>query len=148
MGAALRARAERLTGVDLSPAMIAMAAGNGRYDSLVTGDAATFLTGSAPGAFDCIAAADALCYVGDLSPIFDACARSLAAGGLFAFSIETFDGEGYRLQATMRFAHGRPHIERIARVAGLRPVSLVPASSRREAGADVPGLIGVFAAPA
>ena len=37
----------------------------------------------------------------------------MADDGLFAFSLETFDGDGFRL-ATMRFAHSREYLERTA----------------------------------
>jgi predicted TPR repeat methyltransferase len=144
MGKALRGRADRLTGVDLSPAMIAKASEPGLYDTLAVDEAAAFLQRSAQGAFDLIVAADSLVYIGDLAPVFAAVATALAADGLFAFSVETFEGEGYRLQKTMRFAHDQGYVEATAREAGLRPLILQSASTRREAGADVPGLICMF----
>ena len=45
----------------------------------------------------------------------------------------------------MRFAHSRAYVEAIAREAALRPLLIQSASTRREAGADAPGLICVFA---
>ena len=144
MGEALRGRVEHLTGVDLSRAMIAKARERGHYDRLIADDAAAFLERSAHGAFDCIAAADVLCYVGDLQPILSATARALADGGLFAFTVETFEGEGYRLQRTMRFTHARSYLEAAANAVGLRALAVSAGSTRRETGADVPGLICVF----
>ena len=44
----------------------------------------------------------------------------------------------------MRFAHSRPYVEATAREVGLRPLLIQSASTRREAGADAPGLICVF----
>ena len=49
MGAALRGRADRLTGVDLSPAMIAKARERGVYDELIVGDAVALLESRAAG---------------------------------------------------------------------------------------------------
>ena len=43
MGAALRDRTDRLTGVDLSPAMIAKARERDVYDDLIVGDAVALL---------------------------------------------------------------------------------------------------------
>jgi predicted TPR repeat methyltransferase len=146
MGAAVRQRVDRLAGVDLSTAMIAKARGRGLYDTLEAGDAIDFLLRAEPGAFDCILAADALCYFGDLKAIFGACRRALADGGLFAFSIETFDGEAFQLQATLRFTHARAYVEAIARAAGCRPLVIRAASTRREAGVETPGLVCVFEA--
>ncbi len=44
----------------------------------------------------------------------------------------------------MRFAHGQRYVETIARRLSLRPLLIQSASTRREAGADAPGLICVF----
>ena len=99
---------------------------------------------SRPGSFDLIVAADALVYVGDLAPLFAAVGTALAPDGLFAFSVETCEGDGFKLEPTMRFAHSRSYVETTAREAGLRPLLVQSASTRREAGADAPGLICVF----
>jgi predicted TPR repeat methyltransferase len=144
MGAPLRERVDRLAGVDLSAAMIAKARERGFYDRLMVGDAAAILGCEAPGSFDLIVAADALVYVGDLAPLFAAVGSALTADGLFAFSVETCEGDGFKLEATMRFAHSRSYIETTGSEAGLRPLLIRSASTRREAGADAPGLICVF----
>jgi predicted TPR repeat methyltransferase len=144
MGAALRGKVDHQTGVDLSAAMIAKARERGVYDGLVVGDAVALLRCEPPGVFDLIVAADALVYVGDLAPLFAAVGIRLTADGLFAFSIETCEGGGFKLEPTMRFAHSRSYVEATAREAGLRPLLLQSASTRREAGADAPGLICVF----
>jgi predicted TPR repeat methyltransferase len=144
MGETVRVRIDRLAGVDLSRGMIAKANELGLYDSLEVAEATGFLERSAPGTFDCILAADALCYFGDLKPALIATARALADNGLFAFSIETFDGEGFRLEPTMRFAHARSYVESAARETGWRPLLIRSQATRCEADADVPGLICVF----
>jgi predicted TPR repeat methyltransferase len=144
MGAELRSHTDRLSGVDLSAAMIAKARERGIYDRLVTGDAAAMLGREPPGISDLIVAADALVYVGDLGPLFAAVARALASDGLFAFSVETCEGDGFKLEPTMRFAHSRSYVETKAREVGLPPLLVRSASTRREAGADTPGLICIF----
>ena len=144
MGETLRGRIDHLTGVDLSAAMIAKARERGLYDRLVVGDAAAMLDREPPGISDLIVAADALVYVGDLAPLFAAVARALAPDGLFAFSVETCEGDGFKLEPTMRFAHSRSYVETTAREVGLQPLLVQSASTRREAGADAPGLICVF----
>jgi predicted TPR repeat methyltransferase len=143
MGAELRDRVDRLAGVDLSAAMIARARERGVYDELIVGDAIVPMRERAAG-FDLIVAADALVYIGELAPLFAAVAGALREDGLFAFSVETGEGEGFQLGSTMRFAHSLPYIEATAREAGLRPMMTQSASTRREAGADTPGLIGLF----
>jgi len=144
MGAALRGQVDRLAGVDLSPAMIAKARERGLYDRLIIGDATAALKDEPPGGFDLILGADALVYIGDLAPLFAAAADALAPKGLFAFSVELFDGDGFKLKPTMRFAHSRLYVEAAAREAGFRPLLVRLASTRRELGADAPGLICVF----
>lgn len=144
-GAVLRGRVDALIGVDLSPRMIAKARETGLYDSLEVGDAATFLASPAARCADLIVAADVFAYVGDLVPIFEAVARALADGGWLAFSVETHEGEGYRLGPAMRFAHSDPYVRETATRAGLRRLLLAPVSIRREAGLDAPGLLGVYA---
>jgi len=142
-GEALRGRVDRLEGVDLSPAMLVKARERGLYDALVAGDIVDHL-GRCAAAFDLIVAADALVYFGDLSALFAAAIAALVPGGLFAFTVETFAGEGYRLGATLRFAHARAYVEARAAAVGLRPLALSDASTRREAGVDVPGLAAAF----
>jgi predicted TPR repeat methyltransferase len=144
MGEALRDRIDHLTGVDLSPGMIAKARGRGVYDRLIVGDAAAMLGSQPPGAFNLIIAADSLVYIGDLAPLFGVVVTALAPDGLFAFSIETYEGDGLELKPTMRFAHARSYVETTASEAGLRPLLIRSASTRREAGSDAPGLICVF----
>jgi len=146
MGEVLRARVDRLTGVDLAPAMIARARGRGVYDALESAGATAYLTRSAPGAFDCIVAADALPYFGDLTPVFAGCRRALIGAGLIAFSIETFDGDGFRLGPTMRFVHARAFVEETAAASRLKPLLVRPEWVRREGGVEAPGFVCVFEA--
>jgi predicted TPR repeat methyltransferase len=143
MGEPLRARVARLVGVDLSAAMIAKACERGIYDELIIGDAVAPMR-ERPNAFDLIVAGDVFVYVGDLAPLFAAVGTALASDGLFAFSVETCEGDGFKLEPTMRFAHGRSYVETKAREVGLHPLLIRSASTRREAGADAPGLICVF----
>jgi predicted TPR repeat methyltransferase len=110
----------------------------------MVGDAAAILGCEVPGSFDLMVAADALVYVGDLAPLFAAVGSALTADGLFAFSVETCEGDGFKLEPAMRFAHSRSYIETTGSEAGLRPLLIRSASTRREAGADAPGLICVF----
>jgi predicted TPR repeat methyltransferase len=144
-GVALRGRVDTLIGVDLSVAMIAKARETRVYDELTVGDAVAFLSTSAARGADLVVAADVFAYVGDLDAVFGAAARALGNGGRLAFSVETHDGEGYRLGPAMRFTHSAPYVRETAIQAGLRELLLAPVSIRREAGLEAPGLLGVFA---
>ena len=145
-GEALRSRVNRLTGVDVSPAMIARAGSRNVYDTLEACDAIGWLARSPLASFDCIVAADALPYFGDLEPVFAACRRALKDAGLFAFSVETFEGDGFRLGPAMRFAHARVYVAETAATCRLRPLLVRQQWVRREAGVETPGLICVLGA--
>ena len=144
MGEPLRGRIDHLAGVDLSAAMIAKARERGLYDRLEVGDALAMLGFEPPESFDLIVAADALVYFGDLAPLFAAVAAALSSDGLFAFSVETCEDDGFKLEPTMRFAHSRSYVETTASEVGLQPLLVQSASTRREAGADAPGMICIF----
>jgi predicted TPR repeat methyltransferase len=148
MGAALRARVGTLIGVDLSPAMATKARHRGVYDEAETGEICAFLESCAAASADLIVAADALPYFGDLNRLFLAVARALAQGGLFVFTAEAFEGEGYRLGATLRFAHSRSYLTKGAAEAGLDARLLESAAARQERGRDAPGWVGLFGRPA
>jgi predicted TPR repeat methyltransferase len=145
MGEALGGKVDRLIGVDLSPRMIAKARERGLYQALELGDAADLLSRRPPAEFDLVVAADSLVYFGDLEPVFRATTSALSPGGLFAFSVETWEGDGFRLGASVRFAHARNYLERTAVAVGLRRLRIDEASTRREEGRDAPGLVCVFA---
>jgi predicted TPR repeat methyltransferase len=144
MGLALRPRIDALIGVDLSPAMIAEARERGVYDELAVDEICAFLEARKAGEADIIVAADALPYFGDLARLFCAVARVLALGGLFTFTAEERQGEAYRLDATLRFAHSADYLQACAARAGLAALTLFLASARREKGQEAPGWVGVF----
>jgi predicted TPR repeat methyltransferase len=103
-GPLLRPISKTLSGVDLSPKMLDQAARKGVYDTLVCEELTAFLFRS-KGHFDLLVAADLTIYFGDLASLFAAAATALKPAGLFAFSTELWNGEGYRLQPSGRFAH-------------------------------------------
>jgi predicted TPR repeat methyltransferase len=149
-GAAFRGSVDWLVGVDLSPAMVAIAAGKSLYDRLLT-DAmqdilATEATNAAP--YQLVVAADVLVYVNELAPIVAAVARLLAPAGLFAFTVETHAGDGAKLLPTLRYAHGEAYIRRVLANAGLVVRGLSAAAVRTEKGVPVDGLVVVAERPA
>ncbi|MFG1461553.1 methyltransferase domain-containing protein [Xanthobacter sp. DSM 24535] len=132
-----------LVGVDLSPAMIEKARGLGLYAELEAGEMVAFLDARPAAGADLVLAADALCYLGDLGPVFGAAARALGPAGWLAFTLETHDGTGMILRDTLRYAHARAYVETALTVAGFSPVLLEAVSTRTEKGAPVPGLVCV-----
>lgn len=140
-GAAFRPYCARLAGVDISAAMIVRAKDRAVYDRLHEGEMLEFLSSEPAGVHDLIVAADVLVYVGDLGPVLRDAARTLAPGGLVAFSVEAHSGPGAVLQPTLRYAHGVDAVEAAATGAGLHLLELVPVSTRSEKGVPVPGLV-------
>ena len=148
-GAAFRAHADWLIGVDLSPGMIAQARAKGLYDRLVVDDLVQFLAAEAAAQVQhhLVIAADVFAYFSDLTPVATAVARVLAPGGLFAFTTETDTeadcGTGARLGATLRYAHSAEHVRVALADEGLQLLALTSESTRTERGIAVPGLLAV-----
>jgi predicted TPR repeat methyltransferase len=145
MGRTLRPRVDRLTGVDLSAAMIERARAQSLYDVLALSELCTFLEAAPSGFADLVVAADVLPYFGDLERLFSGVGRALARQGLFACTAEAADGERFQLGAGLRFAHSRKRLVDEAEAAGFVVRSLTKRAARRENGRDVPGWVAVFA---
>ncbi len=142
-GIALAPLARRLEGLDLSPRMLAQARRRGVYAALHLADLLEWLPGQ-PAAFDLVAAADVLNYLGDLRPALAGIAGALLPGGLAAFSLEVGEGGApFALGATMRYRHDRAHAAALAAEA-FEVVSQREATLRRERGAPVAGVLMVL----
>lgn len=146
-GPLLRPLARRLTGLDLSSVMLDRSRAGGAYDRLEHADATEFLAGTAE-RFDLVVAADVLIYIGDPAPLFAAVARAMSQG-LFAFSVEADDtgndaGPGWRLLPSLRYAHAKPHLLRLAQANGFEPVLVEQAPVRHDQGQAVDGLYVVL----
>src|SRR4051812_23989641 len=146
-GAAFRPFCDWLVGVDISPGMIEQARAKGLYDRLVVSELLEFLDAEAGASHHLALAADVFVYCSDLAPIATAVAKVLAPGGLFAFTVETHDDPGVRLQGTLRYAHGAAHVRQAITAAGLELRQLAAASTRNEKGAPVAGLLVVASTP-
>jgi predicted TPR repeat methyltransferase len=139
MGAALGPRVERLTGVDLAPAMLALARRKGIYARLVEAGIDGFLADAPAASADLCVAADVFIYVGALEGVLAGIARVLRPGGRVAFTVQSHDGAGVVLGPDGRYAHADACIAKAAAQAGLADLALRPAAVRRERGHDVPG---------
>jgi predicted TPR repeat methyltransferase len=146
-GGKFRAQVQNLVGIDLSSAMIEQARVKNIYDRLEAVELTEFLAAEATrGAkVDLVVAADVFVYISDLAPVAAAVALALARDGLFAFTVETHEGDGVLLQPTLRYAHSASHVRDALEGAGLAPLLLEPASPRTEKGLPVNGLVAVAA---
>jgi predicted TPR repeat methyltransferase len=140
VGRHFRAVAGRLTGIDVSARMIHWAQRRNVYDQLVLGDYVHYLNArQEPG--DLVLAADVFIYAGDLVAVFQAVARSLRPGCLFAFSLETASQADYVLQPNRRYAHSLGYIHRLARNTNFREVAVNSVKLRRQGEEHAAGLI-------
>ena len=144
-GAAFRPHIDWLAGVDLSPKMVEIARAKGLYDRLAVGEIGAFLAGEIADAatHHLVVAADVFAYIPDFATTAGAIARVLAPGGLFAFTVETHDGEGAIVGAKMRYAHSADFVRGALADAGLKLLDLKAASTRTENRIPVPGLLVV-----
>ncbi|MGU3360609.1 methyltransferase domain-containing protein [Methylobacterium sp. M6A4_1b] len=147
VGAALAGRPAHLTGIDLSPGMLAEAGRRGLYHRLVEGELVAALGAEDPASADCVTAADVMIYVGDVAGMVAGSARVLRAGGRFAFTVQSHPGDGLVLGADARFAHGDALVREILAGAGFDLELCRPAVARRENGVDVPGRVIVARRP-
>jgi len=144
-GAAVRSRVDSLVGVDLSPRMVEEARKKNIYDRLEISELQEFLDAEQKdgAAYHLVLAADVFAYFPDLAPIACAIGAVLAPRGLFSFTVETRGGDGVELGEGLRFAHSESHVRAALAAADLRVLSLDSASTRREKGIQVPGLVAV-----
>ncbi len=143
VGQHFRKVARRLTGIDISARMMEWAEHRKIYDQLVLGDYVHYLSTSQEPC-DLVLAADVFIYAGDLVAVFQAVARLLRLGGLFAFSLEAIPQGDYVLQPNRRYAHSLAYIHRLARRTNLHEVTVDPVKLRRQAEEHAPGLIVVL----
>jgi len=148
-GRAFRPLVRHLAGIDLSPAMVAQARAKQVYDRLETGDLVPFLAAEQGngGSYDLVVAADVFVYLFDLAPVAAAAAKILCPDGLFAFTVETHEGNGVELGEKLRYRHGAAHVRGALETAGLRLLALSPVTTRTEAHESVPGLLALAVRP-
>src|SRR3984893_3912898 len=136
---------DHFTGIDLSPRMIEKARSTGLYAELAVADMLEGLRGRPDASTELVLAADAMVYVADLASLLCEAKRVLVAGGLFAFTVETHDGDGVILGEGLRYAHSADYVRASIRDAGLALSQLEVLSARNEDNAPVPGLVVVAA---
>jgi predicted TPR repeat methyltransferase len=136
-------------GVDLAPRMLERAREKRLYAELHERDIIEFLTDDVR-QWPLILAADVLCYLGPLHPLFDAVYQRLPPGGVFICSAEELVGPhigngDWALGS--RFTHARDYLVRQARAAGFAMRAIDPEVQRNDAGAPVPGFLMVLERP-
>lgn len=138
-GPLLRPLVQRLTGVDLSVRMLERARALGVYNRLEHADVVEFLCrGDEP--CELLVAADVFIYVGALHAVFEG-ARHAMARGVFCFSVELADdADDYRLLPSLRYAHSKRYLLRLARQHGFEPIGMSRAAVRQDQREAIDGL--------
>jgi predicted TPR repeat methyltransferase len=143
LGLRLQARARTLTGVDVSPNMLARAERRGVYSALVCSELVEFLR-TRPGEFDLAAAADVFVYIGDLSEVFRAVHEKLRPEGAFCFSVEAGGDVDFKLRANLRYAHSAQYLRRLAEQHEFRVEAIETHILRRDSEVDVAGHLAML----
>jgi len=147
MGEAIRNRVTHLSGIDIAPAMIEKSREKGVYDSLAVAELTAHLRTLSMDSVDLVLAADVIVYIGDPVHIFDALARVMTPGGVFAFSVQDAGDappRGYRIGMDARFSHDPGFLERRAQAVGLTVAESMAGTVRYETGKPVPGVFIVL----
>ncbi len=143
MGQLVKSHAARLVGLDLSRRMLDEAGKKDIYDLLVCGDIVDVLS-HREDVYDVVMAADVLIYLGELSATFVAVHTRLRSGGLFAFSVEGYDGDGFRLNPSKRYSHSAAYVRQLAQEHGFNVQSLERDFLRLEATAPDGKIMGYY----
>jgi predicted TPR repeat methyltransferase len=143
--AAFAKEVDHFTGIDLSPGMIEEARATGLYAELEVADMVEALRAKADARANLLLAADAMCYVGDIAPMLVEAERVLAPGGVFAFTLETHNGDGVTIGQALRYAHAVEYVRAKVAASGLAVAHLERASPRNENNEPVQGLVVVAA---
>jgi predicted TPR repeat methyltransferase len=138
-GPLVKPMADTLHGVDLSATMVERAGALGTYDEVTQADLVEFL-GHTPNRYDLLLAADVFIYVGALEGVFAGAARVIEPGGVFCFSVEESKGDDVALQRSLRYAHSRGYIERLAAQHGFAIASTAAQPIREDQLQPIPGL--------
>ncbi|MDB5962214.1 MAG: hypothetical protein JWP59_3508 [Massilia sp.] len=139
-GEVLRPLSARLSGIDLSPAMLEQARERGLYDALACADMHDYLAGH-EAAFDLIVAADVFVYAGDLSEVFRLARQALRPGGRFCFSVELAGDGEFALQPSRRYAHSAAYVRALAQRWRFELLDEAREMLRRDRGAAVSGAV-------
>lgn len=139
--AAFARQVDQFVGIDLSPGMIKQARATGLYAELEVADMIDGLRGKSDASANLVVAADAFVYLSDLAPVLTEARRVLVSGGVLAFTLETHDGSGIVLGEGLRYAHAAEYVRGAIAGAGLKLLTLEPASPRNENNEPVRGLV-------
>lgn len=126
-----------ISGLDLSPKMLDLAAKKNIYHSLHESDICSFLQEHRE-SYDLFLAADVFVYIGDLDDIFGLVKKRAHKNALFLFSTELTD-QDFSLKPTGRYGHAESYIRHLATKNGFALIDVRGANIRKEKGEWIAG---------
>lgn len=127
-----RAAASSITGVDVTPAMLAQAdkathAEKKLFDQVIAADVNSLPQTLVDGTADLVLLVNSAQFIGDLSGTIQNAARLMAPQGVFALTIEPYRSAGFGVSSdTSRFGHSATYVKQTAANAGLALIKEVP----------------------
>ena len=122
-----RATASSIHGVDITPAMLALAeramhAEKKLYDTLITADVSDLATAQTGMVVDLVLLVNVAQFIGDLSPVLHGVEKMLTPEGIAVLTVEPYASSGeFGLNAeTSRFGHSPDYVRKAASAAGLQ----------------------------
>jgi predicted TPR repeat methyltransferase len=141
VGEVLKPYVRELAGVDLSGAMLELAAAKALYHHLHKSDITDYLLAS-PDRYDLITCMDTLTYMGRLDKIIALIHQKLKPGGMLLFSTEKLDGvheHGFRLNISGRYSHHQDYLSALLIDNGFHIVTMRDVTIRMESGSPIEG---------
>ncbi|HOP05902.1 MAG TPA: tetratricopeptide repeat protein [candidate division Zixibacteria bacterium] len=132
VGTAFRIVSDHIDGVDLSPRMVETARRKNVYTSVIEDDLIAYLA-STDNRYDLFIAADVLIYLGNLDRLFAQIADHADGEAWFTFTVESWDGDGFKLQPSGHIAHSDSYIGNLAERHGFAILSNRRINLRKEA---------------
>lgn len=141
LGPFLSKHSETLIGVDMAQKMAQLAEKKGCYQKIIVSDVLDYLSRNKQ-PFDLIVAADVLCYMSDLTPLFSAVHQNLTPKGSFIFTVEKSNRkEGFEINPFGRFLHTEAYLRHVLKNAGLDIQTIEEIDLRKEGSGTARGLI-------
>jgi len=144
MAQSLSGLCSSIEGVDLSPGMLEKAERTKLYGALHEGELVAFLSSRASAEADLVLAADVFVYMAALDAAFREAYRVLKREGIFAFTVQAHEGEGFILGEDARYAHSEAYLRELAETVGFTLVIIERVSTREDRGVPVPGFLAVL----
>lgn len=151
VGAALKDMDAELIGVDLSGGMLQQARARGIYQALLQSDLVPMMQSQADTSFDIVTSAVVFIYVGRIEEGVQEIRRLLKLGGLFAFSVASFepglqDELGFKLETSSRYSHAACYLQALTARHGFTVPATQPVAIRVEQGQAIMGQLALWRA--